>query len=302
MNSPSPRLPEVSLDDTGLAQALAEGAAEVLLALRAEVDAAGGDFDPKAFKDAGDAAAQDWLARALGAARPGDAVLSEEAKDDASRTGADRVWIIDPLDGTREFAERHTGTDGEAGTWRDDFAVHVALWERGSGLTVGAVGLPGRGAVLTTADTTPGGPADPEAVLAGDRPLRIAASRSRPPEFVAALAERDDVELVPMGSAGVKVISVAGGTVDAYVHGGGQYEWDSAAPVAVAQARGLVCTRLDGSPLEYNRESPWLPDLFVCHAALAPRLRELLDSVGVSSVASTTEAVASVVSTSKEGA
>lgn len=293
MNALSPRLPAGSLDDTDLARALADGAAEVLLGLRADVDAAGGDFTPKAFKDAGDAAAQDWLARALAAARPHDAVLSEEAKDDVSRTGADRVWIIDPLDGTREFAERHTGADGPDGTWRDDFAVHVALWERGAGLTVGAVGLPGRHVTLTTADTTPGGPADPEAVLRGERPLRIAASRSRPPEFVATLAERADVELVPMGSAGVKVISVAGGTVDAYVHGGGQYEWDSAAPVAVAQARGLVCTRLDGASLEYNRESPWLPDLFVCHPALAARLRELLDSVGVES---------RVASMSKEGA
>lgn len=293
MNSPSPRLPEESLDDPALARALADGAGEVLLALRAEVDAAGGTFEPKSFKDAGDAAAQDWLARALAAARPHDAVLSEEAKDDASRTRADRVWIIDPLDGTREFAERHTGADGPEGTWRDDFAVHVALWERGAGLTVGAVGLPGRGEVLTTHDTTPGGAGDPEDVIQGRRPLRIAASRSRPPEFVAALAERDDVELVPMGSAGVKVISAVGGTVDAYVHGGGQYEWDSAAPVAVAQARGLVCTRLDGTPLEYNRANPWLPDLFVCHPALGSRLRELLDSVGVES---------QVASMSKEGA
>ncbi|WP_281171675.1 inositol monophosphatase family protein, partial [Promicromonospora kroppenstedtii] len=137
--------------------------------------------------------------------------------------------------------------------------------------------------VLTTADGVV--PDDGSAaVLSGDRPLRIAASRSRPPAFVAALAERDDVELVPMGSAGVKMMAVADATVDAYVHGGGQYEWDSAAPVAVARSRGLVCTRLDGSELEYNRESPWLPDLFVCPPALAPRLRELLDTVGVASV------------------
>jgi len=282
MNAPFPTLPQASLDDDALADALATGAAEVLLALRAEVDAAGGSFVAKEFKDAGDAAAQAWLAAALTAARPADAVLSEEAKDDAPRTGADRVWIIDPLDGTREFAERHA--DGpQAGQWRDDFAVHIALWERGAGLTVGAVALPARGQVLTSADAV--GPADDgAAVLAGDRPLRIAASRSRPPAFVAGLAERDDVELVPMGSAGVKMMAVADGTVDAYVHGGGQYEWDSAAPVAVARSRGLVCTRLDGSELEYNRESPWLPDLFVCPPALAPHLRELLDTVGVASV------------------
>jgi 3'(2'), 5'-bisphosphate nucleotidase len=275
-------VPQASLGDDAFARALAAGAADVLLALRATVDDAGGSFVAKDFKDAGDAAAQAWLAAALTAARPADAVLSEEAKDDASRTGADRVWIIDPLDGTREFAERHT--DGvRAGQWRDDFAVHIALWERGAGLTVGAVALPAREQVLTTADVV--GPADDgAAVLTGVRPLRIAASRSRPPAFVAALAERDDVELVPMGSAGVKMMAVADGTVDAYVHGGGQYEWDSAAPVAVARSRGLVCTRLDGSELEYNRESPWLPDLFVCPPALAPHLRELLDTVGVASV------------------
>jgi 3'(2'), 5'-bisphosphate nucleotidase len=284
-------LPLASLDDDALARALASGAAEVLQGLRAEVDTAGGTFEAKVFKDAGDAAAQAWLAAALAAARPADAVLSEEAKDDASRTRADRVWIIDPLDGTREFAERHS--DGsEAGQWRDDFAVHIALWERGVGLTVGAVALPARGQVLTTADSIEPDD-DSGAVLAGDRPLRIAASRSRPPEFVAALAERDDVELVPMGSAGVKMMAVADGTVDAYVHGGGQYEWDSAAPVAVAQARGIVCVRLDGSELEYNRENPWLPDLFVCPPALAPRLRELLDTVGVEFV---------VGANSKEGA
>ena len=282
MNAPVPMLPQASLDDDALAHALASGAAEVLLGLRAETDAAGGTFEAKAFKDAGDAAAQAWLAAALAATRPADAVLSEEAKDDESRTRADRVWIIDPLDGTREFAERHA-EGPRAAQWRDDFAVHVALWERGTGLTAGAVALPARGQVLTTADgVEPNG--DSEAVLAGDRPLRIAASRSRPPEFVAALAERGDVELVPMGSAGVKMMAVADGTVDAYVHGGGQYEWDSAAPVAVARSRGLVCTRLDGSELEYNRESPWLPDLFVCPPTLAQRLRELLDTVGVASV------------------
>jgi 3'(2'), 5'-bisphosphate nucleotidase len=192
------------------------------------------------------------------------------------------VWIIDPLDGTREFAERHA--DGPlVGQWRDDFAVHIALWVRGAGFAAGAVALPARGQVLTTADA-PAPEHDSTAVLSGSRPLRIAASRSRPPAFVAALAERGDVELVPMGSAGVKVMAVADGTVDAYVHGGGQYEWDSAAPVAVARSRGLVCTRLDGSELEYNRESPWLPDLFVCPPALAAHVRALLDTVGVVSV------------------
>ena len=283
MTARNPALPEASLDDCALAVALAVGAGDVLRSLRSDVDAAGGAFVVRELRDAGDAASQDWLAAALAHARPGDAVLSEEAKDDHARLGADRVWIIDPLDGTREFAERYA--DGpSAGEWRDDFAVHVALWERGRGLTAGAVGLPARGKVLSTIAAAGGGPDGVEqgrAVLEGRRPIRIAASRSRPPQFVTELAARGDVELVPMGSAGVKVVSVVDGTVDAYVHGGGQFEWDSAAPVAVALSAGLVCTRLDGSPLEYNREDPWLPDLFVCHPDLAPHLRAALTLVGV---------------------
>ncbi|GAA1990940.1 3'(2'),5'-bisphosphate nucleotidase CysQ [Isoptericola halotolerans] len=291
MTTITPAYPERVLDDAALAAALAEGAGSVLLALRAETDAAGGTFEPRVFKDAGDAAAQSWLAAALAHARPGDAVLSEEAKDDAARTDADRVWIIDPLDGTREFAERSADVQAGTAPWRDDFAVHVALWVRGvedvtdgpGGLAAGAVALPARGVVHTTGAPSPAADreADARAVLAGERPLRIAASRSRPPAFVAELARRDDVELVPMGSAGVKVVSVVDGTVDAYVHGGGQYEWDSAAPVAVALAAGYDCTRLDGTPLEYNRQDPWLPDLFVCHPALAVHLRAALQGVGV---------------------
>ncbi|WP_418276194.1 inositol monophosphatase family protein [Isoptericola jiangsuensis] len=286
MPTPLPPVPDAALTDGALAAALAQGAGAVLLGLRADVDAAGGSFEARALKDAGDAAAQAWLAAALAAVRPDDAVLSEEAKDDAARTGAERVWIIDPLDGTREFAER-----APDGGWRDDFAVHVALWERGvddattgpGGLVAGAVALPARDVVHATHRPASSRTHDDAAaaVLAGTRPLRIAASRSRPPAFVAELAQRDDVELVPMGSAGVKVVSVVDGTVDAYVHGGGQYEWDSAAPVAVALAAGHVCTRLDGTPLEYNRQDPWLPDLFVSHPALAPHLRAALASVGV---------------------
>lgn len=280
MTLQQPPLPDASLDDASLAAALAEGAGRVLLALREE--AAGVAPGVRALRDAGDAAAQDWLAAGLAHARPHDAVLSEEAADDPSRLAAERVWIVDPLDGTREFAERTPG-----GGWRDDFAVHVALWRRDAGLGAGAVALPARGEVFGTgravaraARVTDAGA---EAVLAGRRALRLAASRSRPPAFVTELAARGVVELVPMGSAGVKVTAVVDGTVDAYVHAGGQYEWDSAAPVAVATAAGLVCTRLDGSPLEYNRPDPWLPDLFVCHPALVPHLRAALRQAGLRS-------------------
>ncbi|WP_349829380.1 3'(2'),5'-bisphosphate nucleotidase CysQ [Brevibacterium litoralis] len=268
----APELPDPTLSDTDLAIALAEGAGAVLLDLRRSAPAQDDpDFNGKSFKDAGDAASQAWLASALAHARPDDSVLSEEAADSTDRLDADRVWIIDPLDGTREFSERD-----EQGVWRDDFAVHIALWKQGEGLTDGAVGLPARGEVKATPN-----PASAAGPTAEDSPVRLAASRTRPPAFVAELAERGDAQLVPMGSAGVKVMAVLDGTVDAYVHGGGQYEWDSAAPVAVAQAAGLHCTRLDGAPLEYNRENPWLPDLLVCHPSDVSRLSALLSSVGV---------------------
>jgi 3'(2'), 5'-bisphosphate nucleotidase len=245
------------------------------MSLRAGAGTGGVPLDGKALGAAGDAAAQAWLAGALAEYRPGDAVLSEEARDDAGRLSAARVWIVDPLDGTREFAE----IDPD-GTRRTDFAVHVALWERGRGLVAGAVSLPGRDRVLDSATVSPVADAGARAVLAGERPLRIAVSRTRPPAVIGRLAGRDDVELVPMGSNGVKVIAVVEGTVDAYVHAGGQYEWDSAAPVAVARAAGLVATRLDGSAIGYNKPDPWSPDLVVCHRALVAHVHRLLAEAG----------------------
>ncbi|MGW0073596.1 inositol monophosphatase family protein, partial [Streptosporangium sandarakinum] len=195
----------------------------------------------------------------LARSRPGDAVLSEEAtreeRLDPRRLAAERVWIVDPLDGTREFAE-----EGRA-----DWAVHVALWERGA-LTAGAVALPAQGRTLSTLEP----PVRP-ASAAGGRP-RIAVSRTRPPEFVRALAERVGADLVPIGSAGAKISAVLTGEVEAYVHAGGQYEWDSAAPVAVALAAGAHASRIDGSPLRYNQGDPSLPDILVSLPELAPAL------------------------------
>ncbi|WP_444665049.1 3'(2'),5'-bisphosphate nucleotidase CysQ [Cellulomonas sp. CW35] len=245
------------MTDDELAAALAVGAGQVLLAERDR-----GDMTD--LRSRGDAVAQAHLARELARLRPNEAVLSEEAADDGARLHAERVWVVDPLDGTREYAERH-----DDGTWRDDWAVHVALWERGRGLVAGAVALPGRGTVLRT-DVVVERPARRPG------PLRLAVSRSRPPALVGALATLTDIELVPMGSAGVKVASVVTGETDAYVHAGGQYEWDSAAPVAVATAAGLHCSRVDGATLEYNRRSPWLPDLLVCEPG---RSEELLGLV-----------------------
>jgi 3'(2'), 5'-bisphosphate nucleotidase len=264
------------LDDARLAAALAAGAGEALLGLRAVAATSGSGGDPTELRRAGDATAQGWLANALEDVRPGDAVLSEEAADDRRRLTADRVWIIDPLDGTREFAERT-----EDGGWRDDFAVHVALWHRGQGLAAGAVALPACGTLIASVEPVTPDPAAADQVLGGHRRLRVAVSRSRPPAVATRLATRDDVELVPIGSVGVKVARVLDGTVDAYVHAGGQHEWDSAAPVAIALASGFTATRIDGSPLVYNRPDPWLPDIVVCHPALATHLRGLLDWAGV---------------------
>src|SRR4051812_5252856 len=236
----------MTLSDVEVAQRAARAAADVLLDLRAE-----GSLSGRELGDAGDAAAQRAIVAALAAHRPDDVVFSEEAADDSRRLQAERVWIVDPLDGTREYGEGP----------RHDWAVHVALWAGGE-LTAAAVALPGLGEVLSTDPA----PAFPE--RAPGR-VRVAVSRTRPPAESAAVAEALDAELVPLGSAGYKTVAVARGEVDAYVHGGGMYQWDSAAPVAIARAAGLVTCRLDGSPLVYNDPDPWLPALVVCRPELA---------------------------------
>ncbi len=248
--------------DQQLAERVARRAGDALLALRLEPGAAA---DPKELGDTGDRISHDLIIGLLAAARPHDAILSEEGKDDPSRLAARRVWIVDPLDGTREYSE--TLGDG----WRGDWAVHIALWRRGSGLVTGAVAIPARGEVFGTAT-----PASLSTVRWGERPIRLAVSRSHPAPVVERIAQSADVEFVPMGSAGVKTMAVVTGEVDAYVHDGGQYEWDSAAPVAIAKAAGCVATRLDGSPLEYNRPDPLLPDLVISAPSIAADLAALI--------------------------
>jgi 3'(2'), 5'-bisphosphate nucleotidase len=237
------------VSDVEVAAAAARAAAAVLTGLREEGRLSGRDLG-----DAGDAAAQAAISGVLAERRPGDVVFSEEAVDDRRRLTAERVWIVDPLDGTREYGESP----------RPDWAVHVALWADGD-LAAAAVALPALGVVLVT-DPAPTVPAP-----AGGRP-RIAVSRSRPPAVATTAAAALDAELVPMGSAGWKVTAVVRGEADAYVHAGGMYQWDSAAPVAVARAAGLTAVRLDGSPLVYNGPDAWLPDLLVCRPELADRL------------------------------
>jgi 3'(2'), 5'-bisphosphate nucleotidase len=261
--------------DGAFARWLAAAAGQALLSLRAEL----GFADPGALKSAGDKVSHDLIRTELAKWRSGDAVLSEEDEgsrlawaaevntDAVSRLNADRVWIIDPLDGTREFAEEG----------RSDWAVHVALWARHAqsphGLVAGAVGLPAQHRVLGTDYPPAYPPMTLEAATAGSgRTIRLAASRSRPPVFLTDLAEDVGAHLVPMGSAGAKIAAVVTGEVDAYIHAGGQYEWDSAAPVAVATATGLHASRIDGSALKYNQADPRLPDLLVCRKDLATRL------------------------------
>jgi 3'(2'), 5'-bisphosphate nucleotidase len=242
-------------DDHQLAWRLARDAGERLLARRDS-----GDLAPDSLRKAGDRLSHEYLVGELERLRPDDAVLSEEGVDDPARLDARRVWIIDPLDGTREFGERG----------RTDWAVHVALWQDGE-LAAGAVALPAEGRVLSTwcPEPTPH-------VIDPDH-LRLVVSRTRPPAFLSRLVTDLGAVELPMGSAGAKAAAVISGRADAYVHSGGQFEWDSAAPVIVATAAGLHASRIDGSPLRYNQADPWLSDIVICPVELAPRLLGAID-------------------------
>ncbi len=243
-----------SAADHRAASALATAAGGLLLSVRA----AGGTAEE--LRAAGDAASQAFLAGELARRFPEDAVLSEEAADGPARLGRRRVWIIDPLDGTREFSEPP----------RTDWAVHVALAIDGEPV-VGAVALPARGRTLVTGAALPGRPER-------QGPPRVVVSRTRPTEHARRLADGLGGELVPVGSAGAKAMAVVLGDAEVYAHSGGQYEWDSAAPAAVAAAAGLHVSRIDGSPLGYNQERPWLPDLLICVPELAAACIELCRS------------------------
>lgn len=232
------------MTDAELCAALATEAGQLLLELQAS-----GRFEGKALGVEGDRIANALLCDALRKHRPDDALLSEEEKDCKSRCVESRVWIIDPLDGTREYGEGRT-----------DWAVHVALAVDGVA-TDGAVALPGLGLTLSSAN--------PLALQPANQPLKMLVSRTRPAAEAVAVAEKLGAELLPMGSAGAKAMAVVRGEADIYLHTGGQYEWDNCAPVAVAQAAGLHCSRIDGSPMRYNAANPYLPDLLICRTELA---------------------------------
>lgn len=235
------------LSDARLAAVLAQHAGELLLELRA------GGGSGRELSDRGDVQSNALLLRELAAQRPGDPVLSEESADTSARLSSDRVWIIDPLDGSREY-----GLPG-----RDDWAVHVALWQAGAGITAAAVAQPALEAVYASDEPAP--------QVAGRRNV-ILVSDTRPPAFAADVAAAIGADLEPMGSAGAKAMAVLRGDAVAYLHAGGQWEWDSAAPVGVVQAAGLHASRIDGSALQYNSTHPYLPDLLISAPDVADAL------------------------------
>jgi 3'(2'), 5'-bisphosphate nucleotidase len=249
------------MNDAELAAHLAACAGRLLIEVRAS-----GVFEGKALGKAGDQVANQFLVHALRAARPDDGLLSEESKDTEERLGKARVWIVDPVDGTREYGEE-----------RADWAVHVGLAIDGVA-EIGAVALPG-----LDAEDSPGG-----LVLRSDRPIALAAhagpprmlvSRTRPAAEALAVAQTLGAELVPLGSAGAKAMAVVRGDAEIYLHSGGQYEWDSCAPVAVARANGLHASRIDGTPLIYNRRDIYMPDLLICRPEWARPVLDALEAL-----------------------
>ncbi len=235
-----------TMTDAALAAHLAEVAGRLLITVRDS-----GVLVDKALGSAGDATANQFLCHALRASRPDDALLSEEERDNADRIDQARVWIVDPVDGTREYGEART-----------DWAVHVGLAIDGVA-SLGAVALPDAGLVLRSDR--------PGVVPPAPAQLRMVVSRTRPAKEAIAVAQALGAELIAMGSAGAKAMAVVRGQADIYLHTGGQYEWDSCAPVAVARAHGLHASRADGSPLVYNRRDTYMPDLLICrpeHVAL----------------------------------
>jgi 3'(2'), 5'-bisphosphate nucleotidase len=242
--------------DAQLARRIADVAGEILIAMRRS-----GLFEGKAMGKAGDEVANAFIIQALKQQRPDDGILSEEEKDNAERLNKSRVWVVDPLDGTREYGEDP----------RTDWAVHIALAVDGKA-AVGAVALPGF--PLTLSSDQPVTVPPP-----GNGPLRMLVSRTRPAAEAVEVAKRLGAELVPMGSAGAKAMAVVRNEADIYLHSGGQYEWDSCAPVAVAQACGLHVSRIDGSPLVYNCKDVYLPDLLICRKEHAEQVLSLIKQV-----------------------
>ncbi len=241
------------IDDETLCYQLAHDAGQLLIGIQKS-----GKFDNQELGDEGDRAANALILETLRRERPDDGILSEEHVCDGIRLQKKRVWIVDPLDGTREYREG-----------RDDWAVHIALAIDGIAVT-GTVALPGLSMTLSTKVSS--------VLQPKNIPPRMLVSRSRPAAEALKVAEAMGAELLPMGSAGAKAMAVVRGEADIYLHSGGQYEWDNCAPVAVAQAAGLHCSRIDGSPMRYNNVDPYLPDLLICRHELVDDIMAILGS------------------------
>ncbi len=241
----------MSMTDAELAAHLANVAGKLLIAVRDS-----GLLSLKSLGKAGDQTANQFLIHAIAEQRPDDGLLSEESKDTKERLSKNRVWIIDPVDGTREYGEGRT-----------DWAVHVALAIDGVA-TAGAVALPGLDLVLCTGN--------PQVLPPLPEKLRMVVSRTRPAAEAVAVADALGADLIPMGSAGAKAMAIVRGEAEIYLHTGGQYEWDSCAPVAVAAAHGLHCSRVDGSPLVYNQNDVYMPDLLICRPQLVGKIMAAL--------------------------
>lgn len=237
----------MSLTDGELAAQLADAAGRILLQVRTS-----GLLSREVLGKAGDQTANQFLLHALRQQRPDDGLLSEEEQDNFERLAHSRVWIIDPVDGTREYGEE-----------RADWAVHVGLAIDGVA-SVGAVALPALDVVLRSDQPQPLPPGAPIP--------RMVVSRTRPAREALAVAEVLEAELLPMGSAGAKAMAIVRGEAEIYLHTGGQFEWDSCAPVAVASAHGLHVSRADGSPLTYNQSNTYVPDLLICRPEWAERV------------------------------
>ena len=267
--------------DMEVSARIAAESGELLLALRESYGPIDDQVVAHQLRKAADASSHELIAARMAAARPGDSVLSEEGADDLARLGADRVWIVDPLDGTWEY-----------GLGRADFAVHIVLWTAdgdapgGGRLTAGTVDLPAQGLARCSHDAT-----SPPRDLPTDRPVRIVASRTRPPAVLSAVVAELDaalraeghehgVEIIDVGSVGAKVNEILSGRAEAYVHDTGFYEWDVAAPLAVAHAYGLTASHVDGSTIAFNRERPYVTDLLIGIPAFAERLRTAMLSAG----------------------
>ena len=251
-------------DDHLLAANLAESAGRMLVDCRS--GAAGQLLGGSSLAHEGDQRAHLHLLTRLQEARPDDAVLSEEGADDAQRLDSSRLWVIDPLDGSRDY-----------GFGNDEWAVHVGLVEDGK-IVAGAVALSALDLLFHTGEGE-----GPACAVDENNPNRrpvIVTARSRVNAEGMLLAHELGADVFACGSAGVKAMLVVNGTADAYVHASPLYEWDVCAPAAVAQSAGLHVSDAAGDPLVFNQARPVVNSFLVCRPELVDDILSALSSTG----------------------